>query len=465
MVSIHVPAHDEPPALLAGTLAALAALDYPCFEVLVVDNNTRDEGRWRPVEALCARLGPRFRFIHVEDLAGYKAGALNLALRHTDPAARLVAVVDSDYQVRHDWLRAVVRHFRDPEVALVQAPQDYRDGDQSRLKAACVTEYATFFNTGMVTRNERNAIIQHGTMTVVRRHVLQDMQGWAEWCVSEDAELGLRILASGHQSVYLAESFGHGVSPDSFAAYKTQRYRWAFGAAQILRAHARMLLGRRGRGLTPAQRYHFVGGWLPWLADALSLVISVLAILWTGLMLLWPERLGVPPAAYTLLPLALFALRVTKSFDLQLSCNRVGVGRAIQGTLAGLALTPTVGWAVLQALGRTDTGFVRTPKLARPHGLPSALRSVRWELFLGGALVACAVGVGVAGAPAGPALDLWRMLLVAFALPALAAVALALVGVAGRGQEAAAQPIGAGSGLIHRAGFDRAAEPGRLRSR
>lgn len=465
MVSIHVPAHDEPPALLAATLHALAALDYPCFEVLVIDNNTRDEGRWRPVEALCAGLGPRFRFIHVEDLAGYKAGALNLALHHTDPEARLVAVIDSDYQVRRDWLRAVVRHFRDPDVALVQAPQDYRDGDQSLLKAACVTEYATFFNTGMVTRNERNAIVQHGTMTVVRRDVLQDMQGWAEWCVSEDAELGLRILAAGHDSVYLAESFGHGVSPDSFAAYKTQRYRWAFGAAQILRAHAGMLLGRRGRRLTPAQRYHFVAGWLPWLADGLSLVITMLAILWTGLMLLWPERLGAPPAAYIVLPLALFALRLTKSFDLQLSCNRVGVGRALQGTLAGLALTPTVGWAVLRALAKTDTGFVRTPKLEQPHGLPSALVSVRWELFLGVTLAACAVGVGSADSLAGPALDLWRMLLAAFALPCVAAVALALVGAAGREQERVVQPLGAGSGLIRRAGFDRAAEPGRLRSR
>src|SRR5256886_16639099 len=41
-VSIHVPAYNEPPAMLIETLDALARLDYPDFEVLVIDNNTRD---------------------------------------------------------------------------------------------------------------------------------------------------------------------------------------------------------------------------------------------------------------------------------------------------------------------------------------------------------------------------------------------------------------------------------------
>ena len=76
-VSIHVPAYNEPPAMLIETLDALARLDYPDFEVLVIDNNTRDEAVWRPVEAHCAALGARFRFFHVAPLAGFKAGALN----------------------------------------------------------------------------------------------------------------------------------------------------------------------------------------------------------------------------------------------------------------------------------------------------------------------------------------------------------------------------------------------------
>ena len=80
-------------------------------------------------------------------------------------------------------------------MAIVQAPQDYRDGDENTFKAMCLAEYRGFFQIGMVTRNERNAIIQHGTMTMVRRTVLDEVGGWAEWCITEDAELGLRIFS------------------------------------------------------------------------------------------------------------------------------------------------------------------------------------------------------------------------------------------------------------------------------
>src|SRR5581483_4216515 len=93
-VSIHVPAYNEPPDMVIETLDALARLDYSNYEVLVIDNNTRDEAVWRPVEAHCARLGQQFRFFHVAPLDGFKAGALNFALGRTAPDAELIAVID-----------------------------------------------------------------------------------------------------------------------------------------------------------------------------------------------------------------------------------------------------------------------------------------------------------------------------------------------------------------------------------
>jgi hypothetical protein len=64
-VSIHVPCYNEPPHMVIETLDALAKLAYPNFEVLVIDNNTRDEEVWRPLEEHCAKLGGRFRFFHL----------------------------------------------------------------------------------------------------------------------------------------------------------------------------------------------------------------------------------------------------------------------------------------------------------------------------------------------------------------------------------------------------------------
>ena len=106
----------------------------------------------------------------------------------------------------------------------------------------CYEEYRGFFHIGMVERNERNAIIQHGTMTLVRRDALEEVGGWAEWCITEDAELGLRLFEAGYEAAYIPRSYGRGLMPDTFIAYKSQRYRWAYGAMQILKHHAGALL-------------------------------------------------------------------------------------------------------------------------------------------------------------------------------------------------------------------------------
>ncbi|MDX1605622.1 MAG: glycosyltransferase [Candidatus Competibacterales bacterium] len=425
-VSIHVPAHDEPPAMLAETLHALAALDYPDFEVLVIDNNTRDERVWRPIEALCARLGPRFRFFHRETLPGYKAGALNLALRHTAPDAEIVAVVDSDYQVRPEWLRDLVGAFADADTAIVQAPQDYRDAEANAFKTLCEVEYRGFFHIGMVTRNDRDAIIQHGTMTLIRREALERVGGWAEWTITEDAELGLRILRHGYRSLYIPRSYGRGLTPDTFQDYKAQRFRWVFGAMQILRRHRHALFGSQPGTLDRGQRYHFVAGWLPWIADGLNLLVCVAALVWAVLILLLPARFDPPPAVFSLPPLALFGFRLLKTAHLYRHCVRASPGRTLQAMLAGLGLTYTVGRAVLSGLCRREAGFARTPKLAPRHSLVAAFVAARTETLLACALLAAAASAGIGDPHGGTELSLWRTLLVVLALPHLAATGMAL---------------------------------------
>ncbi|HET8941764.1 MAG TPA: glycosyltransferase, partial [Rudaea sp.] len=86
-VSIHLACCNEPPEMVNLTLDSLAALDYENFEVVVIDNNTRRDEVWKPVEEHCAKLGSRFRFFHLNPWPGFKAGALNFGLKQTDPRA------------------------------------------------------------------------------------------------------------------------------------------------------------------------------------------------------------------------------------------------------------------------------------------------------------------------------------------------------------------------------------------
>ncbi len=135
---------------MIGTLDALSRLRYPNFEVLVIDNNTTDEALWRPLEEHCRRLGHRFRFFHLEQWPGAKAGALNFALTQTDPAAELVAIIDADYHAEPDFLAALVGYFDDPRLGFVQTPHDYRDWESSGYLRMCYYEYKGFFWTNQV---------------------------------------------------------------------------------------------------------------------------------------------------------------------------------------------------------------------------------------------------------------------------------------------------------------------------
>ncbi|MBF0159564.1 MAG: glycosyltransferase [Magnetococcales bacterium] len=382
MVSIHVPAYNEPPDMMAETLNALAKLDYPRFEVLVIDNNTKDPAVWQPLEQHCRRLGARFRFFHVDPLAGFKAGALNFAMRHTDPQAEVIAVIDSDYVVDSHWLRHLVPHFQKADIAIVQAPQDYRDSDESLFKSMCYAEYRGFFYIGMITRNERNAIIQHGTMTMVRRSILEQVHGWAEWCITEDAELGLRIFERGYEAVYIPESYGRGVMPDTFVDYKKQRFRWAYGSVQILRKHIGAMLAMTPSKLNWGQRYHFIAGWLPWFADGFNLLFNLFALVWSTLMIWLPHRIDPPSMIFCALPLLLFGFKLLKHFYLYRTSVKVRISQAITAALAGLALSHTIALAMLSGLVTSGMPFFRTPKKASGHLMLRAMAAAREELVI-----------------------------------------------------------------------------------
>ncbi|EGV16539.1 glycosyltransferase family 2 protein [Thiocapsa marina] len=433
-VSIHVPAYNEPPELLIETLDALAGLDYPGYEVLVIDNNTKDPAVWEPVEAHCRHLnetdGQHFRFFHVDPLAGYKAGALNYALRETDPRAEVIAVIDADYSVQPLWLRHLVPAFQDREIAIVQAPQDYRDADQNAFKAMCMAEYRGFFHIGMVTRNERNAIIQHGTMTMIRRPTLDAVGGWAEWCITEDAELGLRLFEAGHKALYIPCTYGRGLMPDTFADFKKQRYRWAYGAVRTLKHHRRELLGIRKTTLSAGQRYHFVAGWLPWFADGFNLLFNFAALAWSVAMVMFPLQVTPPYLTVAVVPLVLFGFKMSKSFLLYRRRVTATLRQSFAAGLAGLALSHTIARAVFGGLSSGGLGFFRTPKLAQAPAFIRALADAREEgLFV----IAFWLAAGlVMLRDDAYMLDVrvWVAVLIVQSIPYLAAVVVSLISAA-----------------------------------
>ncbi len=468
-VSIHLPCHNEPPEMVIQTLASLARLDYRNFEVLVIDNNTKSEDVWRPVERYVARLNehvneqsqeragehdrparsassrPRFRFFHLDNWPGFKAGALNFALEETDRRAAIVGVVDADYVVNHDWLKLTVSHFEAPRVAVVQCPQAHRDWQHNAFQRMTSWEYDGFFRIGMHHRNERDAIIQHGTMTLVKKNALVETGGWSEWCICEDAELGLRLMNAGWETRYIDEVLGRGLTPSNFAGYKSQRFRWAFGAMQILKRRWNWLLGRQDaarkdsaregkpivkrRGLTAGQRFHFLTGWFSWFADALHLFFTLASLAWTVGMLLNPENFSLPLDLFVIPVLGFFVLKAW--FGPSLYRARVPCGwRDVFGaSVASMALSHSIARGILAGLIQKQGTFVVTPKSWQTGKKKSAfawLSAVREEALMAFAII-LAIGSVLALMPRQYESLLWVGILATQAIPYLSSLACALI--------------------------------------
>jgi glycosyl transferase family 2 len=396
MVSLHVPAHNEPPDMVIETLTSLLRIDYPRFEIIAIDDNTDDERLWRPVEQWCASHG--VKFAHLSDWPGYKSGALNYALRNmTDPRAELIGVVDSDYQIKPGFLRRCAPLFADPWIGFVQAPQDYRDWAHARYYRRLYYSYKYFFAVSQPSRNEHNGAIFAGTMGLIRRVALDELGGWDEWCITEDAELSLRLLRAGWSGLHVDQTWGQGIMPLTFEALKGQRYRWCFGGIQILRMHWRSLIpGARSKEnhLTSVQRWAYLAGAVQWYGDLLSLVFLVFLLAGAANLATGGGELfrKLTPFLLATVPI-LVALGLVRAVSLL----RRGTGASWRDALGAFFIWQSTSLVVARAsvlgLFARKAAFLRTPKTSEQARWWEALRANWAESAL--ALLGLA---GIAGA-------------------------------------------------------------------
>jgi exo-beta-1,3-glucanase (GH17 family)/cellulose synthase/poly-beta-1,6-N-acetylglucosamine synthase-like glycosyltransferase len=420
-VSIHIPAYNEQPEMLKQTLDSVARLEYPNFECILVINNTPDPALWRPVEEHCKALGDRFKFVREDNLSGFKAGALRLALDRTAPDAEVIGILDADYVVQPDWLRDLAPLFADPRVGMVQAPQDHRDGQRSPMHTAMNAEYAGFFDIGMVQRNEANAIVTHGTMCLIRRDAMLAAGGWSSDTICEDTDLGLTILELGYLANYTNRRYGHGLLPDTYIAFKRQRHRWAYGGFQILKKHWRRFLPGASR-LQRDQKREFALGWLNWLgAESLGVLVAILNLIWVPVV--GVLAIAVPDKVLTIPILATFVVSVVHFVALYRLRVNVPVRQMIGSVFAAMSVQWTVARAVGSGLVKDAMPFVVTAKggkAQRGEDFPAF-----WEAVLGGLLVAGAVFLYWTNWERVQEINLFALVLVVQSLPFLASAALA----------------------------------------
>ena len=319
------------------------------------------------------------------------------------------------------WLRDLVPGFADPEVGLIQAPQDHRDGDRSQIHAAMNAEYAGFFDIGMVERNEVNAIIIHGTMCLIRRTALAAAGGWSSDTICEDSDLGLTILELGWRAHYTDRRYGWGLLPQDYEAFRTQRSRWAGGAVQIVKKHWRQFLPGASL-LDHAQKREFIFGWLNWFgAEVIAVAAALLNLIWVPFVAF--KIVAIPDALLTLPILAAFFVSLIHFFSSYRLRVRVPYRQMLGAMVVFMSVQWTVASAAFQAALPASRNYFHRTRKGKGAIVGTRIMTMP-ETVIGGLLVAGGMTVFATNFYRFFETDLFAAILLIQSLPFLSAVAL-----------------------------------------
>ncbi len=253
-VDVFIATYNEELEVVERTIVGASAMDYPCFNVWVLD-----DGRRKWLRSYCASKGVRYITRPVNRNA--KAGNLNngLSISARDTNAALVMVLDADFVPRRDFLYRTTGFFADPKIGLVQTPQGFFNPDPIQLNLGLshcwADEQRYLYDVMLPALDAWGLALCCGTSSVVRRSLVEQIGGFPTDSVTEDALLSYRLMQAGFITRYLHERLSIGLAPEGLKEYLTQRTRWCLGTMQMLRLRNGPLLSPRQSWL---QRLNFL---------------------------------------------------------------------------------------------------------------------------------------------------------------------------------------------------------------
>lgn len=283
-VSVIAPAFNEENTIV-DSIYSFLTLQYPRFEVIVVNDGSTDQTLSKMIEAF--QLEPThlyymkdlsYSVVHetyasklypnlfvIDKVNGGKADSINVGIGFS--RYELFCAVDSDSILEGDALVKVVLPFiEDPEHMIASGgtvrPVNGSDVSAGRLVRAKlsrnplvliqIVEYLRAFLLGRVGWNLVNGtLIISGAFGVFKKKAVIDIHGYQGGSMSEDMELVVRLRYAegfrneGHRVSFIADPICWTEAPSNLLSLSRQRDRWQRGLAEVLFKYRSMLFNSR----------------------------------------------------------------------------------------------------------------------------------------------------------------------------------------------------------------------------
>ncbi|MEP6749324.1 MAG: polysaccharide deacetylase family protein [Bacteroidota bacterium] len=230
-VSIIVPAYNEE-VNVVSSLNNLLRTDYPDFEIIFVDDGSKDT----TFEKVNAAFKTNDKIRVLSKANGGKASALNYGIAQS--SADYVVCIDADTKLLPNAVSLLMRHF-DPQISTEENTVGAVAGNvkvgntRNAITRWQDIEYITSQNFDRKAFAAVNAItVVPGAIGAFRKQALEDAGGFTTDTLAEDCDLTVRILRCGYIIKNDNKAIAMTEAPETVKMFLKQRFRWSFGVMQ-----------------------------------------------------------------------------------------------------------------------------------------------------------------------------------------------------------------------------------------
>ncbi len=327
-ISILVPCYNEEDTV-EETIKYLSELSYPKFEIIAINDGSRDE-----TGEILRRLVDKYSKLRVIDCRENKgkANALHIAA-HASKYEYLVCI-DSDAILDDDAPYYLVRHFLEngERVGAVTGNPRIRNRDTLLAKLQLV-EYASII--GSIKRTQRilgKIMTVSGVVVAFRKKALVSVGLWDRDMITEDIAVSWKLQRKFWDVRYEPAALCWMLVPEKLTGLWKQRVRWAQGGQEVLLRHWSIFGDWRQRRLWPI-----------YIEQLISIVWSILWALYTTHICCCAETIG---DIFIWIGFSAFALSALSVIQLVISLKNDGQYDNISKSYLWVAWYPGVYWIV-----------------------------------------------------------------------------------------------------------------------